>query len=401
MGLSSIRIPGGLGRVAGITCLVLFAAFVFFDVAIQPKALQWDFASCYYAGEAVRRGADPYDTGVLSARWGKHLDAYGYNPLTLPPFMLLSRLDYPVAARVFLFFKVLALAALLAIWKGVFLKGEAGLDFYVVCLLGYNTTIFTDLRSGNIALFEQLFIWGALWAFLRRRLAVFCGLILLAALIKGQPLFFLFLLAFCDDKKKFAYLAGAVLAFVALNAVAMGTLPHLFAGHLQNAFQSLREGGIANPSTLNLAREAARLTSAHLSAQALWTGAFIGYILITCAVLFFSLRAVPRIRTLGPEERRRWLVYLACFVFALACPRFKSYSYILLLAPTYAVIRRMDFLKAAPWLVLLVVMPTMDVRLPFYDIAAHLATDYYPLLVAAGAWIMCLIALRRPAPQTK
>jgi hypothetical protein len=380
----------GIARLFGAAALILMAAFMFIDIAMQPKALHWDFASYYYVGQAVRNGADPYDTQVTSALYGQHLDPYGYNPVTLFPLEFLSRLDYTSASRLFLFLKFLCLVALLFIWKRVFLKDGGGLDFFLLCLLGYNTAIFIDLRCGNVGLFEQLFLWVAFWAFLRRRFVVFCLLIFLVSLIKVQPLFFLGLLLFCEDKRKIFYGLGTLAVFVFLNVVTGIMAPGLFTGYLHRAFVCLQETGIANPSSLDFVRRIIPLFGIDTKTVLSQAVVFVIYGGIVLTVFIFSLKAVIRLKSFEPELRGRWLIFLFCFVFALVCPRFKSYTYILLLVPTYAVIKKTIDLPVAPWLVLFVVLPTIDVRLPFFDIFAYIAADYYPLLVAVGMWILCL-----------
>ncbi len=395
MDLSKRRIDPALIRTAAGICLLFYAVITIYDIG----ALQWDFTSYYYAAKAALAGANPYDAETVSAFAQKAIAPYGYHPFTLPPFMLLSLPPFAVATRIFLALKIISLVLLLLIWKKIFLKNEAGLGFFVLCLLGYNTAFFIDLRCGNIALFEQLLLWVAFWAYLHNRLAAFCLLVLLAALFKLQPLFFLCLIVFCDDRKKIPYGIATLAAFILLNGAAWLMRPDLFAGYLRSASQGLQEGGIMNPSTLNLAREVTRLVCAHPTPSSMWLGGLSGYVLIVIVVVSLSLRAIPKIQALKSAERRRWLVFLLCFVYALVCPRFKNYSFILLLAPTYAVIRHSASLKAMPWLILLVVMPTIDVHLPFYDLLAYLAANYYPLLVATGVWIMCLRVCDRLAPK--
>src|SRR5262249_27380672 len=89
--------------------------------------------------------------------------------------------------------------------------------------------------------------------------------------------------------------------------------------------------------------------------------------------------------------------YFACLAYALAVPRMKSYSYILLLIPTLALIRlwpRRTLVPAAcAALTALVVFPLGSGLLPFRSLS-QLLYEYMSLAAALAAWVGCHQILR-------
>ena len=86
------------------------------------------------------------------------------------------------------------------------------------------------------------------------------------------------------------------------------------------------------------------------------------------------------------------VIMMACLTYALVMPRFKTYSFILLLPPAYYLLRRSTRLPAYGFLLavlLLTVHPPLPVALPFRPVLSHFWL-YYPLVLAFLLWGLML-----------
>jgi hypothetical protein len=210
---------------------------------------QWDFHSYHLSAQAYAKGINPYDTAAVAKASGDPGFVYPYPPLTLKLFALLNGFETAAAARLFLLLKCVMLAALLLIWQNLFFDGQTDLVFWLLCLVGFNATIFLDIRAGNVSLFEQVGLWLAFYSYTRRNLFLFSALIVLVASFKLMPLFFLGLLIFAEGRKKYAYLAGAVTAFGGIGWLNHAANPVYVRSFIDTILGFSSEcGGIINPS---------------------------------------------------------------------------------------------------------------------------------------------------------
>ncbi len=127
-----------VGRLLAGLALLAYALAALVDLALHDARYQWDFATYYHAGQAARAGLNPYELDSLAAVAGSEVGfPFAYSPIVLPIFSLLSRLDFPAAYRFYLALKIVSLGALLSLWGTRFLKGDAGLPFYLLCVFGF------------------------------------------------------------------------------------------------------------------------------------------------------------------------------------------------------------------------------------------------------------------------
>jgi hypothetical protein len=371
--------------------LVAYASAVVLDLALHTDKYQWDFATYYRAGQAVRAGLNPYDLGSLTEVAGTEVGfPFAYSPIVLPALSLFSRLEFASAYQLFLTLKAVSLAALVFLWTRRILDREARLPFYLLCVFGFGGAIYADLSSGNVSIFEQLGLWMGFEALRRNRPILFSFLVIAASLFKLTPAAFLLLLVIPGLPRRAGTFMAAAGAFVAVNGLTFLAAPNLYRDFLSVAGQ-LDDRGVINPSTLALLRDLGDLLARKgipVSAVAEWSvfAAFAGVIVL---VTWLALRRH------GTEDSRLQIT-LACLAFALVMPRFKNYGYILLIPPAYLVLQKMVKGWAGELgLLLLLLSQTLPVPFGFGETARNLLWGYYPWLLALGLWAAQVIWMLR------
>ena len=222
--------------IAGPLLLLIYFITLVLHIATHDDQYQWDFRTHRKAAEIFASGSDPYDPNVLLNQKDASF-LYTYPPVTLIFYWLFTLTTYETAFHIFLLVKCILLIGLIVFWKRAFLQQEGDSLFYLFCLLAFNCAVFRDLIAGNINLVEQILLWTAFFFYLKKRLALFCVFVLLAASFKMTPIFFLVLLLLCDHEKKYAYFVGAGLIFLAYLLIQYLILPDMFVGFIRNALK--------------------------------------------------------------------------------------------------------------------------------------------------------------------
>ncbi len=311
-------------------------------------ALQGDLRIYVAAAEAWAEGRSPYEPGALVGPAGNRQELpFVYPPVSLPLLRGLLVLDHRTTYFAYFVLKMAAVVVLIALWRRrLFPDDLAGAGLYLLCALGYGQTIKMDVRAGNVSVFEQLLVWTAALAFLRRRPWTYAALITAAAAIKPANAVLLLLLLVDRGRRERAAVAAGVAALALVHGVSAAVRPDLFAGFLRNA-AGLDDRGSTNPSALALIRDGLeRLAGGKGPPHLDWIVYGVVVLLVTAGFHSVARR----------EDR---LGHLVCFflAFALAAPRFKDYSYILLIPPSvYVVVRVLRGL--APRLAALVLLCT-------------------------------------------
>ena len=262
--------------------------------------------------------------------------------------------------------------------------------FYLFCLAAFNRAIVLDLNAGNISLMEQVLLWTGFLFYLKRRPVLFCVFILLASCFKFTPAFFLVLLLFSQERRSiFIFLGSAFLAcgYIVLQYI---TMPRFFAGFLKNDLNDFGEGGPLCPSTFALIRDSLSslrdtVFPACPAIPSMVKGGIL-FILVALAgglVIFIGLKAWGRLRLLNTEDGQRMMLFFVCLIYALVHPRMKDYNYILLIVPTYFIMKRPRYAKIFP--LLFVVAVISSVQLPLVDSISFITNQYYSLVIAYGA----------------
>lgn len=348
-------------------------------VCVRWHAYQWDFYMFHGSAQDFLRGASPYR--------GEGLSFY-HPPLTLYLYGLFVHLPFPIAYELWIGLKVVSLCALFVLWNRHFLKLDATWMTTLYFVLAYNGTIYADLVSGNVSVFEQVGLWFGFAALLRQRYVWFCACIILVAQFKLTPIFFSLLLLVAPARPQWKWFVACCAGFAAVFALNYVLQPALLHDFFTVA-PALDERGTLAPGTLAFIRDVLDLARGpHFSEGSRADEA--GFLIAALAVGGLSAFAVVRHRRLAAEPNAKAIIYFTCLAYALLTPRMKAYSYILLLIPTLYVLRamprRMLVPAAAAVLALLVVFPNGTTLFPF-RVLSQLLYPYLPLAAAFGTWL--------------
>ena len=109
------------------------------------------------------------------------------------------------------------------------------------------------------------------------------------------------------------------------------------------------------------------------------------FCIIAAGVVYFSYKACLRLKQPTFENRAMLEVFMVSLVYALIQPRFKDYGYILLLVPSYYIIKNTRYTRIAPFLFLLFILSNR-MLLPIAGFIYDTLWAYYPLMVAYCVW---------------
>lgn len=377
------------GRLAGRWLLPCFAvllaalcATLWLGVRINPGQHQGDLAAYYFAGKALQAGQDPYDIDVLSSLAHTPLsNGFVYPPITLPIFRLLANLPYAAVYRGFLLLKAGILLGMLALWLKAFVNHSPWV-FLGFVALSFNAAVYVDFRVGNIAIFEQALIWVGFYWLMRQRPLPFTLSILAASLFKVTPLAFLGLLLLTKQRSRIRHLLLGGGLFAGMNFIGYLASPTLFQGFL-SASSRLTDRGVVNPSTAALIRDAYAGMSNHAAGAGLASGPGLIYLLAAGAITFVTLMAAAKARVGNSGQELLLQIFLVCLAYGLVVPRFKTYSYVLVVVPTFYVLMRAGhhLRKKHSARPLLAFAPLLVVT----GISSSYAAVYGPTLVSATA----------------
>ncbi len=360
---------------------------------------QWDFVTYYCAFKAAGMGFNPYVNSNLlkfTPPFIVGLLPFVYPPYTLWFFGLFALDNYQSAAHLYLFTKLVLLAALVYLWRQKFLKKEADPFFYLYCLLAFNCAIFLDIQAGNISVFLQFILWLGFYCFLKRRLLLFCALIGITSLFKMPFLFFLGLLFFSGARRKHIFLVGSIAAVLGIYAISYFSNPEFFLSLLVNLRRFDIKDPLHNLSTMSLSF----YVFDKLSYKGLLTVPslvpVVAYIAVAITVLLITLKTIRRI---GGADRDRLAIFLFCVAYALITPRMKDYSYMLLIVPSFFAIKRAVDLKAYPVFLVMFMLSAKHMELPVYRVVlGDIVWSYYPLIVAYTSWFLLVFCVSRERP---
>lgn len=389
-------------KIAGsvvIVLLLLYLLTLVLHISGNIDKYLWDFQTHREAGKIFASGANPYDSESLPPNVRTHF-LYTYPPATLFMYRLFSLMDYKTAARVFLILKCLLLIGLVCYWKLGFLKEDAGPFFYLYCLLVFNSAVFLDMIAGNINLIEQVLLWVAFGFYIQKRLLWFCIFVLVAAGFKMTPAFFIVLVLLADDKNKYRLFVGSAGAFLAYLLIQYVILPEYFAGFIKNALTVVGEPGQVGPSSLKFVGAVFKIfgDSTGIYAPEALQLVIVG--LIVCGVVYLTYRAAGRLKDSGVPNREMAEVVLVCLLYALIHPRMKDYMYLLLILPSYYVLKNTRLTRLAPFLFILFILSADRLHLPIFSSMMSLLWAYYPLMIAYCVWGIFLYEIFAPANET-
>jgi len=301
-------------------------ARVSYRIVTNP-GLQGDLRVYRAAAAAYAEGRDPYEAGALTGAGGRtQALPFVYPPVALPLLAPLLVFDYRTTYYAFFLLKIAAVAALILLWQRTFFADDAARAcLYLLCALAYGQTIKMDVRAGNISVFEQLLIWLGIVAFARGRPWICAALIAAAALFKVTSAALLVVLLVDRRRRCVAAALTAACGLAAVHGLSAALRPDLFGAFLRSA-AALDDRGQTNPSALALIRDGLeRLVGGPGPGHLDW-------IVYGAWVLLIGLTSLEAARRQGMPGA------LECFAYALAAPRFKDYSYILLIPASVHVV---------------------------------------------------------------
>ncbi len=344
---------------------------------------QPDFRTFYYAAKAYEQGQDPYDLRALQRISGLDTPAHPfvYPPQSLILFQPIARLDFVPAYYLFLGLKLGALAALVFVWTRVAPTGARdGWALALMVLLGYRSAVLRDIREGNVSIFEQLLLWGGILLVMRRRELAGGTCVLLSSVFKLVTGALLPVLVVIRRTWRSLWILIALCSGWAAAATLLYSAKPALWRRFLGAVARLDERGNNCPSSLAFLRDVG--DSVGIPAPTMG----IVYVLFCCLVasaLVWGFVATRRSRDVYP------MLYLTVLGFAIAAPRLKNYSQIIVLLPTLHALSSMT-------------------RRRWYAVAGCALLwipmiDYQALLLSAAAFGLALrwIWVHRHAPHTK
>lgn len=362
------------------------AAGLILLVGIRWYAYQWDFHMFYGSAREFAAGASPYRGHGLSY-FQPPLMLYVYRPFTLLPEKWAVELWYAL--------KLVALAGLFAVWHRDFVRLQPRGSTVLFFILAYGATIYSDLVAGNVSIFEQLLLWIGFSQLLRGRYLVFALCVIVAAQVKITPIFFAgLLIAACEPRQWRAFFA-TVFGFFAVFSLNFWLEPELLQDFLA-ALTKLDERGFECSSFLALIRDVSdRALGKEFTQRSLLDE--VVFLCIAGAVGVLSLTAWIKYRERAPQIDQRLLICFSCFVFVLISPRFKVYSYIVVLAPTLYLFRIGNWSRYIPLAVAVMAVPVLypqGVNLLPFRIAFEFFNSYLLLFATLAVWMVYIDVLR-------
>jgi hypothetical protein len=360
-------------------------------VGLRWQAYQWDFHMFLGAARDFAAGQSPYRGVGLS---------FYHPPLLLHLYGLFTPLPEWLACTAWYGLKLAALAALVRGWNKHFVRIRYNAATITFLILAYNACIYSDLVAGNVSIFEELLIWLAFANLLKGRYWAFGLFLVLASQVKITPIFFAVLLVAVPTKAQWRWLFATVGGFVALFSCNYWLHPGLFREFLRVSSQ-LDERGTQAPSLLALVRDTYERLNLIVTQQSKLDE--LTYVALAGAIGLGSLWLLIRYRKTAKVIDQRLLIGFACVIFAIISPRFKPYTYILLLPPTMYLLQvaewRRQVALAAAMIVGITLFPQPLSLLPV-RLAFELFTNYMSLFAAAlvwGGYVCVLYRATKPA----
>jgi len=353
----------------------------------------WDFTVYYHSVQAWRAGLDPYDTASLPPALGSAGFKFSYPPYALVLFEPFAMLSLQRAMFVYLVLKLIALGWLVGIWSRLLRTNILEPPWMLFLLFGYSSTIFIDFVSGSVTTFEQLILWIGVTALLNERYWAYVAAVVTASLLRLTPMPLLLACLVAPDRRGYRYVASGVVAFATILFVTYVAAPALTVEFFQSIPKNVGESGRLNPSLMPLVHDVTALARRLYDVPQTLELALYG--VLATAIVVATVVIARRVAATTAVNRNEVIVYLVFLACALALPRFKNYSYMLLVAPTYYIATRSTRLRQAVPLLLIACLPVYSWVTRPENIA--LVANYSQWLIALGAWGLYLYEIQSGA----
>jgi Glycosyltransferase family 87 len=359
---------------------------------------QWDFQVYYSAAQAFVSGTNPYRPIHPHPELNGDL-IFQYPPLTLYAFKWMTLLSLAAAKQVWLGLKLVSFGLLVWLWHRDFERLDASWPIALFLALGLNSALLRDAVCGNISTFEQLGIWFGFSLLVRDRPYAAAAVLACVGqfkLLPGALIALILVVRPRDGWKPFAVGCALYAGLLALNLVFSPDLTHNYLAQFGAANIRMDDRGINNPSSLAMFRDIIDLTSFIPGLDYNRKSGTIAYYAYLIALGLILIRAAWMKRAALRTADPRLLVYLGCAVYAIAMPRLKDYSYILMLIPTLFVIRDIGKRQLTPNYLLIAVglmicAQPQQSRVPGLAALVYMLQAYLPLLIATAVAAYLLV----------
>ena len=375
-------------RAIGLYALTASVLVILLALALQVVRLSlqrpWDTETYWYAAAATLQGLNPYDPAHLSRLAHRPVGMpFLYPPITLLFFMPLTLFPVLTAAEGWAVAKVALVFVLIQIWRRFLPRVHPAL-LAAAAVFGFNAAVIWDLKTGNIAILEQVLLWAGFAAYAGGRRREFAAWIVAGSLFKLVPVLFLLLLLVPSrtGRRDGRLFLGALAAWAGLVFLPALVGPAWARDYLHPA-PAEPPWGTPSPSALGLINMLLGDRATPLLAPP-----FHALLLLLAYVALLVGLSLPALRRLRREgDAARW-VMAGVVLYCLLAPRMMAYSYLAAVAPAFALLapftRRVGGAVAVAALVsaqaLLAPVFWFDYRSPWW---ANL-----PFLLLLGVWLL-------------
>ncbi|NDC83210.1 DUF2029 domain-containing protein [bacterium] len=312
-----------------------------FGITARDPGHLHDFISYYFGTLAISKGVNGYSADAVSHLFGQPLQShlrFVYPPQMSWIFRPFTWISYPSARTAFITVKVIL--ALGFLWMGISqFKPTNGNLFLMglIALFGFHGTIGIDIASGNIGILEALLFWGGIALLLKNKPVWAGAAIALGASFKLTPIVLLLpFLIFKQPSYRRMSLSGLAV-FIFIQLVGYLSYPSLFREFITST-SPLDSSGFVNPSSLAFIRFSLAPRLAALSG---------GSIFIIERLIYLSWVAICGIGlTILVKFRKRisTMEFLSglVLIYAMAMPRFKDYTFVLLIIPAWWIVSQIE-----------------------------------------------------------
>ena len=370
------RVPENRRRLLNLLSLIGLIAFWahLSYVIVTNDGVQWDFRTYYHAARLHSEGRDFYDAGLLLKESGATVPMpYVYPYYTIHLFRPFLAVDLPTAKLIYFALKLAGILLLFHLWRDYLPRGFI-FPALLFCCIAFRSALRADMVYGNISVFEQILLWGGVYYFVRGRSRPFYALAAFTGLFKLNTVALLAIAPFRKDRNEFLWALGCALLFAAVLGGTYALHPEMYEKFFHN-LTMLSDRGEHNPSSLAVAGDlAARIRG--------WTGLGVAGLEWMIYGLFAALLCGWTYMKLKGKEiwtDRSAMIVVSFYLYALLMPRFKDYSYILLVVPAIVTL-----MSVIPTLRLMVVA-LIPLCVPVFP--------YQPLVVALVLHILYVLRL--------
>jgi len=341
----------------------------------------------YWIGARIfLSGANPYDADFVVQFSKPYVGTWPFNyaPLSLLYFSFLGFLTLAHAQVVWLILKFFAMTALLSQWKRLKLFSEINVLVVLGTILAFHHAVQVDFGAGNISTFEQLGLWVSIVALIEKRFWGFIIPLVLVAQFKWNVEMFLVLwpLTYGIRITKRGVIASVFVALItSLNFLFPAVFMQMF---LATSKTMLRESsGSANPAAFPFWDSfAAAIHRAHPEFSADWgPRTYWTWAVLASLGALYVWTQFQKKRKTNTRESALELVMLVVSWYAIVIPRFKDYSYILLIPFAFYVLS-----KSSRWIQLAILLLVfVDIPVDFLTNASFLKShlgEYQPYIAS-------------------